>query len=498
MSAFNTAPNRGFARRLLTRFVTAMIFSTVAGQVLEMGYARDWPVVAQMKQEGADVGMALATWWNDLAFAREGKVGLPAGATHISILDIDEAACSRLASLPRCRFEAIGQPEVLDAAIAAADSARPKVIVLDLYLPTAAMAVSSPVAQRLLERLQAPGPAIVAPIEYRDPSGGGGARGAIAIDWANSICGQPRCGRLRYAPAFTVERFQSARGYPTIIRADMIPSSASPETAIRHDVPIESLALAAVDTKGGKAVSDVIPVLYTLPAFAKAAPQARAVNRARYFKSIDYDRLRLRQGMPIAPQSLASRVPGAILIIGSSAPIIDDLHDSPLGPMTGMEIVANAIRTLELRAGVLLDQEGIERRVSILTALGWAGVAATLAALGLVEHARSRRMGAQPRRLFDRWSMLTLVILLAGLALEVGFKLGEAIVRLQDPRARTADFDIIFPALAIFFTTGVEMSQRFLAKVEFALDGIFDQLGAVARSAASRLPARLGRPAPPP
>jgi hypothetical protein len=460
------------SRLAVQRIIVAIIFGAIVNFGLSLNVSPDFPIVAKLRQDGAALGMQLAAHWNDML--SPSGVSLPAGTRHISIVDIDEHSCQAVVSFEKCRFQRVGHPELLEQVLAAADKSRAKVVIIDIVFPTATEANSSEAGRRLLRQIELPGPPIVAPIVY-----GANSIGKISIDWANSICGQPRCGRLVYAPAFAIDRFRSAREYPLLVKAIVSDIPARDNLPVRT---VPSLVLAAAKAAGnsGRGVPEVLPILFTLPSFATLSDPRDAdiltAQSGKYLQSVDYQRAQIADGD--GRLKFAER-PNSFLIIGSSAPITNDWHETPLGTMAGMEVVANAIRTLELRnAG---PRPSAQNWLGwMFTLVSWSILACAVVLIVNIEKAPNRflvRFGLpqQSRSLTVSLApLLLLAVFCVALTLELGLKVWEFVLSNKGPYERTGDADIIFPVVAILFTTAVDLSQRFLLWLEHVVAKLLD------------------------
>lgn len=460
-------------RLVAERFVVAVIFGALVNFLLTLQIVSAIPAVAKLRQDGASIGLYLATSWNDLLSSS--GVMRPAGTTHISIVDINEASCEAIASRDRCHFDRIGHPEVLDAALAAADKTRAKLIVFDILFPTAAELQGSDAGRRLRARLDGPGPPIVAPIAF-----GNNSIGALSIDLSNSICGRLRCGRLRFAPAYVIEKFKTAREYPLSVPVDFRSDPAG-ANAPKHRIP--SLVLAAAQEAGMplQGTTKSLPIIFTLPSFATLTDPADqdvlAAQNGKYFNSVDYQHIAIgRDGKSFALGEKA----GVVLIVGSSAPITNDWHDTPLGEMAGMEVVANAIRSIELSGTEPARAPRSASNGLWFFAFSWAVLFATIFGIAWVERER-HKFDIQTQIFRSGWRLgvnYSIIVLLAIVALgflaELGGKTWEIVDELREPDARTGEIDVIFPLLAIFFTTAVDLSHRLLGGLERCIGWVFD------------------------
>jgi hypothetical protein len=458
-------------RLIVQRFIVALIFAWLAGILLSPDNSSNVGVIATLHREGGRLGLSVATTWND--FLRRGGVTRPTGTTRISIFDIDEAACIAMASYRECKFDRIGDPRVIHAALAAADTTKAKLIIFDILFPTSAE-TNSEAGRALLIRLQAPGPPIVAPIDYSENS-----LGKISINWAKSICGRPRCGRLRYAPAYSFDPLGTTRAYPLLINGRLVANTAHDELPVR----LPSLVLAAAQATGLSLpqTPDPLPIVYSIPSYA-------TLGRS------DHDLLNKQIGVyqdsayymhvTVSEDGHGYKMPeraGEIVIIGSSAPVTNDVHDTPLGPMTGMEVVANAFRTAEM------SSKGEAARVPagpgwIASILSWLVLLGTIAVITRIEAAGSRLVlrlpvyGGRPPIAIGYSMILILAIVMIGLLIDLALKVWQIAAEISNPQLRTGDVDLIFPLIAIFFTTGVEISQRIIAKLERGVGWAINQL----------------------
>lgn len=462
-----TAAPGGLLREVIQRFAVALIFGALISGLASWEGLRSLTLVERVRQEGAAIALRVSVVWNErLALAAE----KPEGTTAVTLLDIDEGACAELVGFVPCRFDRIGHAEVLDEALAAADAAGPAVIVFDILLPGMAAARDTEAGRRLLERVSKPGPAIIAPIahgEVRD--------GVITVNWAQSLCGRPRCGRLRFAPAFATSRFGSARSYPVVATADVVPDILAASDDVER-ISISSIAGATLEALHGRRIEGAdLPIVYTIPSFATLSDGQLGAAQAAYFDNVEF--LRFSQ---LSREGSAWRLParpGRLLVIGTSAPIADDWHDTPLGAMSGMEVVANAIRTFEMERGGKAPVSGRW----MFDALAWAVLLAVIFLLALVQRARARRSAERlqgARAIIpDRYSLLTLLVLIAAVIVEALIQVADVVYSLKDPRARTGDLDILLPLFAIFFTTAVELSHRLIRRLEAGVAWLVDRIG---------------------
>lgn len=449
--------NRPLARSTLKDTLLALIFGTIVSQVFVIGYALDIPLVKKLEREGADIGAQIAAIWLDLV---NDPAPLDPSLRPIVIVDIDEESCAVLGDEEVCLFDRIGQPGLLADLIDGASASGPEVIVLDVFPP----ASDDPGSAEVLAAIKREGPPILAPIEYRQ---GEGER--INIDWSNSICGAPVCGRLRYAPAFAIREDGKARRYAAIIDVR------TPE----GEAELPSIAYAAAATANPALQTPrtaEIDIDYGLPSIATVpSEEMRIFLLSRYLGNLDY--LSARQ-FAQGPNDLD----GQILIIGSSAIYGGDIHATPLGVMTGMEVLANAIRTFEATA----IPEELPRETPFLEKFGavlWstAILAATLAAeswLIMRRAAARRRRGLDPEEtpLWDRYSTYIGLLWIAAIGFELFSLAQDVIGQFEESRFGARRIDILFPVLGVLFFAFVDLMKRGEEKLGQLVDWVLTTL----------------------
>lgn len=345
--------------------LAGLLFSLVLSACLSLGSAfRVAPLVA-VEQAGIDFGMRAYT-------AFTGSPRTAKAIPHYVFVDVDRPACDAFSTASQpCGTGRSVPPDLIIAFAEAARRSGAVVVLIDVKVPEdveertrlarglaaddgpwviASLGVRPRVSSEQLE-LTAEGESLLGPVEG----------------------GRLRSGKLLLAPFVTATDAFAADGvirhYPLLARikgvdtgpeARWLPSApflasglADPSTAnaiLCRYYPVAGDPCAAA---GSAPSSPVIRfgeqaqlrnrVFFSLPALAAVGEDQQVVYRDRYLGF--YDRVpasALLQGTEFSwPPDLMQ---GAVVILGTSAPEGHDWHVTPLGPMTGPEIVLNAIR----------------------------------------------------------------------------------------------------------------------------------------------------------
>ena len=351
--------------KALTAALAGLLFSLVLSAFLSLGAAfRVAPLVA-IERAGIDFGMLAHT-----AFA--GRPEPAATTARYVFVDVDRAACEVFSD--RRQDCATGRPvpaRLITAFAAAARGSGAAVVLIDVKAPD-----DPEDRRRLAEALAAPdGPWMIASLGIRPRLSVQQMELTVESDTLLGPSDQAplRSGRLLLAPFVTATDSFAADGvirhYPVLQRVyglgedrapDWLPSApflasrlARPETAAdvvcRYYRSAGDRCGSAVEAGGdaairfGERTELRNRIFYSLPSLAAADPGQQAVYRDRYLGY--YDRVEasaLIEGRDFSwPPDLMQ---GAVVILGSSAPEGHDWHVTPLGPMTGPEILFNAIR----------------------------------------------------------------------------------------------------------------------------------------------------------
>ncbi|MDH4386275.1 MAG: CHASE2 domain-containing protein [Caulobacter sp.] len=352
-------------RALIVGFA-GLLFSLCMAFLISIGSSlRIAPFVA-IERAGVDLGqrtyVAFAPWL-DPSFQSG------AGASY-AFIDVDAEACRRFSPDPDdCLTDRpIPTALITDFARAAALSGA-RVVIIDVAPP-------EDLAERnsLLAALSRPtGPYFIAPLRSRPDLSGGTL--AQRLDRQGSLTPRLAQGRLRLAPIATSADIGAGDGvirhFPllTPIREGQgqpdrwLPSApflaamlAQPDTARAVDCRFYGAVATGCATAAQSSLMDSAVALgrdpalrnriqYSLPSLAALAPQNEVRLRSRYLGR--YDRypasgLLDETGFAIPEGVLTDR----IVVLGSSQTQGNDWHATPLGAMTGSEIVLNATRAL--------------------------------------------------------------------------------------------------------------------------------------------------------
>ncbi len=351
--------------KALVAALAGLLFSLVLSALLSLGSSfRVAPLVA-IERSGIDFGMLAHTSFS-------GRPGPSADGPHYIFVDVDRAACDAFATTEQgC---ASGRPVPANLIMAFAEAARgsgASVVLIDVKAPD-----DADERRRLAEALAAQdGPWVIVPL---------GIRPRLSVQQME-LTAEPetllgpgdrapvRSGRLLLAPFVTATDAFAADGvirhYPLLERvqglapggaARWLPSApflasslADPASArgllcLYYPVPGDGCdpatgSVPSAEIAFGQRTDLRNRIFFSLPSLSAASPRQQAVYRDRYLGF--YDRIEasaLIEGRAFSwPPELMQ---GAIVILGSSAPEGHDWHVTPLGPMTGAEILLNAIR----------------------------------------------------------------------------------------------------------------------------------------------------------
>lgn len=345
--------------------LAGLLFSLVLSAFLSLGSAfRVAPLVA-VEQAGIDFGMRAYT-------AFTGSPRTPKAIPRYVFVDVDRPACEAFATTAQpCGSGRSVPPDLIIAFGEAARRSGAAVVLIDVKVPDdvedrnrlarglaaedgpwviASLGVRPRVSSEQLE-LTAEGESLLGPVEG----------------------GRLRSGKLLLAPFVTATDAFAADGvirhYPLLARVKGVgtapeaqwlpsapflasgladPSSADAILCRYYPVTGDRCAAAGPAPLGpairfGEQAQLRNRIFYSLPALAAVGDDQKLVYRDRYLGF--YDRVpasTLLQGNEFSwPPDLMQ---GAVVILGTSAPEGHDWHVTPLGPMTGPEIVLNSIR----------------------------------------------------------------------------------------------------------------------------------------------------------
>jgi hypothetical protein len=507
---------------LLSAFVKAMagfLLSFSLSILIVIALAADLATARRIEQYGIDASM-----WVSLLFGIKPaqSPSAPASPSRIVFIDIDAEACERLSSAETlCLTEGVTRLEVVNRIGDGLRDSQASLIILDLATPAvdwqqtvgpADRPRSEPnrpqgdVAERFLATWShGGGPLVVAAISV--PPGEGRS---LNVDWNNVPGGASAVGRLRYATAETwPDRLDNGRirRYPLAVEVNEYRNN-RPVVEMLPSLPFAAALYASNDRRR------VDCVLYKHPlqcrtsgltwngvTFSTLAELSRRIRTDEALRDSWGERFLFTLPSQITQQPNEEnqafsgdlfgsfehrwasahaengryRVPrghlrDAIVIVGSSAAAANDWHDTPLGAMTGAEIVANATRAFEVYTPLTSPSLFANLSVKISFAL-----LATLAAIGVWLRVQWHR--AQPSPMTKRSRLGRAVVTAAVFALAVIFSVGlvvaEAAVSLNFFPELGESIDVIFPILIVFAAAFVDigswMNDRFEDAVRYLL-----------------------------
>jgi hypothetical protein len=486
-------------RALIVGFA-GLLFSLCMALIISMGSAlRIAPLVA-IERAGIDLGqrtyVAFAPWL-DPSFQTK------AGASYVFV-DVEAEACVRFSSDPDDCLTGRPVPAALiaDFARAAAISGA-KVVIIDVAPP------DDPADRaRLLSALSHPtGPYFIAPLNSRPDL----SQGILAqrLDRQRSLTPRLAEGRLRLAPIATTADIGAGDGvirhFPllTPIREGQGQSDRwLPSAPFLAALLADPATARAVDCRfygavaSGCAAAAKSPLLdqalafgrdpglrnriqYSLPSLAALSAQDEFRLRSRYLGR--YDRypasgLLDDRGFAIPDGVLTDR----IVVLGSSQAQGGDWHATPLGAMTGSEIVLNATRAFiefsPLREGtgaIPAGRQILQGLYAFMAKLKGIAIGALIMTLcwltifGL--NGRMKRRG----RLSSLLSVLLFIGFMGALfVLEVFAGLGA----LRGASGPVQSVDLLTPVVALGLEGFAEAARSFTQQAEALGQSIFNRL----------------------
>lgn len=428
----------GFSKGL-TGIVAAFAVSFLIALLLWLDIG--W--IKAIEREGRDLTMRTALALHgpvvdQLPKAVRGRI------TPITFIDVDEEGCEQLAERPAaCRSEGVSQESVLAPLGSALAGSGARLIVLDVYWPSTldSGGASGPMMGAWASQ---PGPKVLAVLPGIPQPGGSFQPDGQRISALSA-------GRLRFHPSAVWSRADEAgviRAYPTTISMARLNGSVGPGR-------IASLTAAAGEALTGRlAVAGEAHILFTLPALS--VPQSEAIaNDVIGSWERRVLSLMLRR---TADDSLAIDVQGLeghVVVVGSSAPAAQDFRNTPVGPMTGAEIIANSIRSNQVVPAVAALSDGAAFGVK-LAAIVPAMAIGLLTALAMSYWGRRR-----PRKLGRRIvrGIVLTGLFLTGLTLSVVASVSLALRDYLQAASQGIQTDLLLPTIAIFaegFVSGMK------------------------------------------
>lgn len=422
---------------------------------LELGW------IVALERRGKDLTMQTAVALHSPIVERL-PPAIAARISPITFIDIDEQGCERLAERPPlCRTRGIAQASVLAPLGAALARSGASALVLDVTWPEEAESPGDPASRAMLEGWAAgTGPPVFAALPgYPEPAG------AFRAEW-NRIAGQ-RLGRLHFHPSatwFGPKDDPITRSFPATV--DIADSEKG--TRPRR---LPSLAAAAAQGPSLGAETANRPILFTLPALSAGEEDpAHGLSFGTWERRALGRMINSPPGR--SPEILVEGLEGQIVIVGSSAPAAADLRATPLGVMTGAEILANAIRAQEILPADSppAGREALAAKVAgILPSMAIAMVTALAVAWLRRNPPRSRR------RAVSR-NLLVALVYSTGLAASVVATLTLALDGYLQSARQGLGTDLLLPTLAIFLEGFVGFAKWLIETIEGAIVRILTQL----------------------
>jgi hypothetical protein len=353
--------------RALVASLAGLAFSLTLSAVIVLAEIWGVPGAAEIEQAGVDLTMSVFqshAWITDPP-ARPG-----AAHTRYALIDVDAGACEAFSDVQSCNAKEPIPLALVMAFARAAQASHAKVVVID-WQPNDTKARTEAIRQ--LQALAASprglaGPWMIAPLDSRAEeladatiqetadlkrleSGADGRLRLAAFRTSTDVGGHD--GVIRRYPLMTHiddPSSQADRWLPTApFLAALLANDATAAAAdcrfyraARSGAPCPaSPRLERLAALGADAHVDN-KIFYTLPNFSAdpdADPAHVYAERYHYIKAGDL----LTNGRF---GDLSQQLEGRIVVLGSSAPQAEDLHITPIGRMSGPEILLNATRAI--------------------------------------------------------------------------------------------------------------------------------------------------------
>lgn len=454
--ALSTAQSRQLAKRTLVAFLFGMLMSFVfvAGSALKLD------PIERLERASVDFAARVAT---SIFTFSEDEVALPAKASRIIMIDVDEEACALVADARACRYDRIGQSALFETIFSSTAEFSPAATIIDIFL-------DPEIGRELSEQISSFPGQIYLPMDMRE-SGDGAPLFALE----NSFCGELECGNAAFLPALV--RSQDGRSryysYELPVRISS-PGNLTEKTVVLPTLP------AKVATQTGThylvATSAEHAVSFALPTFALANEEQRIKLRKSHMGNIGYYSLAdliSDDGQTIEwPDGSA----GAIVIIGSSAAAGRDLHNTPIGPMAGMELLTNTIRSMQI-AEADTEPSFWEALFAKIKAVLIALLVLAVGEYFLLRSEISRSTAHECNRptvsagcFWDRYSWAFLLVLTGILLGELAIAIWQILAEMEDPATRAGAVDVIWPIIGVILSALIAFAGKIVGKIEWLVD----------------------------
>lgn len=328
-------------------------FVIVAAKLTPLG-----SVTTDIEQSGIDIGMMLRARHNPLGTIGRERT-LTAG--YVSV-DIDATTCAWIEHSSLCASRTPASPAAAAYIGAAAIASGARAVILDVRLWDEGPAAPS-YGQAFLRLAKAardhPGTVVVAAAPFR-PTGTN--KGVID---ASLIPASLRSGTIHFAPAYAWNKGVIVRDYPTVIDAEV----EGRREAIASLPYLASLLLSDQSSERKKGQCLALPRLTrcsaTAQRFQEAESEARPLftlpslytdelgaspYRSTYLNFYDWHPSSELFTPDFAQQVTPAIFAGKVVVIGASAAVAEDRHETPLGRMAGSEIILNVLRAFSAEA----------------------------------------------------------------------------------------------------------------------------------------------------
>jgi hypothetical protein len=496
-SAHDPRSPHAWWRRALLASATGFLFSLLLAVAMAIGLLLDIPPMKTVQRAGIDFSMRLFVSYSDrLDPTLHDRSGAKVSPGFV-FFDVDRRACEAFSGTkgPDCQVEKPVPVALVTDFVRAAGQGGVKIVVIDVAPPSDAAERSA-----LREALVADtGPWIIAPL-YGRPAGTADPL-MISGDPKREILPERSGGRLRLASVATISDAQAGDG--VVRRFPMVSRLVDPDGRVRWipSAPYLAAALAREDTAsatdcafygrncragagpplGGfdpgrldpaRTPTPVNRIFFSLPSLAEGEFQDKLAWRYHdvYRRRVASNYLRGGRF------DLEGMLTGKIVVLGSSMAAARDLHPTPIGTLSGAEIVINAARAfaefsplieedeaafgrrLTARAQDLLTQgAGIMRGAILLTPF-W------LAIFWILAQARGRRRAV---RLAAR--LAAALLFATGMVALVLVELHNSARSLHDSLTLGRPVDVLTPLIGLGLEAYAEVAVLVTRNLEHAI-----------------------------
>ena len=443
--------NKAWVAVGLSHAITGMIFGCLVSALIVAALAMKFGPAEALERRGIDLSMRLST----VLFSAGESVD---NATPIVFLDIDTRSCEQLAAQPiDCRTRQIGNVALLKSLGLSLSNSEAKLIVLDMRWPPEQMVADFDNWRKGF------GPPVIAAL----PAAPGIDR-AISFDWKRLPGGKLKSERLTFAsPTW----FQSPKFDDGVLRYVEPTVEFQAEGSGVQQGKVDTLLGAALRKLGASEIPEtrdakVYWINFTLPALSLAANEKL---RSEFLGNFTY-----RPLSSVFPDSDCrgegcykgvdwSELKGKIVVVGSSAPSADDWHVTPLGLMSGPELLANAIRSGE--RNTTLQSADYKKQFSAKISETVFSAALMLPFWLLIAFFKDRAHRKNSRTKL-KLRIYSIVALITGFFTVLLVGVSGSVSELATNQVSGKVTDILLPTLAIFFEAFVDFAKWFTMTIE--------------------------------